>query len=87
MATGGPAYAAPPYSGPIFIDPDVITESDPSAFKSIEDAGRGYRTMYDRRPEDWVYLNAFLFTASFSDGGDVEIQVNPEFSDFASARA
>ena len=87
MATRGPAYGAPPYSGTIFIDPDVITESDPSAFKSLEDAGRGYRTMYDRRPEDWVYLNAFLFTASFSDGADVEIQVNPEFSDVASARA
>ena len=42
--------------------------------------------MFDRRV-DWVNLNAFLFNASFSDGPDVEIQVNPEFGGADTARA
>jgi hypothetical protein len=80
------APAAPPFTGTIFIDPDIITEADPTTYLKIEDAGRGEREMYDRR-EDWVYRNAFLFDASFSDGPKVEIQVNPEFGDVDAARA
>ncbi len=78
--------AAPPFSGTIFIDPDIITEADPTTYLKIEDAGRGFREMYDRR-EEWVYRNAFLFDASFSDGPEVEIQVNPEFENVDAARA
>jgi hypothetical protein len=78
--------ATPPFGGTIFLDPDVITESDPTAYQKLTDAGRGQRSMYDRRA-DWVDLNAFLFNASFSDGPDIEIQVNPEFGDVDTARA
>ena len=77
---------SPPFSGTIFLDPDILTEADPTTFQKIEDAGRGERTMYDRR-SGWVYENAFLFNASFSDLPDVEIQVNPEFGDTDTARA
>jgi hypothetical protein len=80
------AKATPPFDGTIFLDPDVITEFDPTAYQKLTDAGRGQRTMYDRR-SGWVYLNAFLFNASFSDGPDIEIQVNPEFGDVDVARA
>lgn len=78
--------ATPPFGGTIFLDPDVITESDPTAYQKLTDAGRGQRSMYDRRA-DWVDLNAFLFNASFSDGPEIEIQVNPEFGDVDTARA
>ena len=77
----------PPFDGTIFIAPDVITENDPTAYRSLADAGQGFRTMFDRRSDGWENLNAFLFTASFSDGDDIEVQVNPEFSDVDSARA
>ena len=73
--------------GTIFLDPDIITASDPTTYQSIENAGRGDRLMFDRRVNDWVHLNAFLFHASFSDGLDIEIQVNPEFGDQNTALA
>ncbi len=31
MATRYPSYGVPPYNGTIFIDPDFIIESNPSA--------------------------------------------------------
>ena len=83
--TVGLAFGEPPYHGTIFLDPDVITDADPTTFTKIEDGGTGERTMYDRR-SGWVHLNALLFNAGFSDAPDVEIQVNPEFGDVDSAR-
>ena len=80
------AKASPPFGGTIFLDPDIITESDPTTYQKLTDADRGERNMYDRR-SGWVYLNAFLFNASFNDGADIEIQVNPEFGDADVARA
>ena len=71
--------ADPPYAGTVWIDPDVITPSDPTALVSVTDAGRGVRTMFDRRVEAWIEINAYLFMALFDDGLTVEIQVNPEF--------
>ena len=86
VLTACTGLGSPPFSGTIFLDPDILTEADPTTFQKIEDAGRGERTMYDRR-SGWVYENAFLFNASFSDLPDVEIQVNPEFGDTDTARA
>jgi len=80
-------HADPPFSGTIFLDPDIITESDPTTHQGVVDVGRGNRTMFDRRVNGWVYLNAFLFKASFSDGLEIEIQVNPEFSNATTALA
>ncbi len=77
--------AEPPFSGTIFIDPDIITPLDPSAFQAVGEAGRGLRWMFDRRVNDWVYLNAFLFNSSFDDGLSIEVQVNPEFGSAALA--
>jgi len=41
--------------------------------------------MFDRRIEGWITVDAFLFIAHFSDGDDIEIQVNPEFGTVESA--
>ena len=75
----------PPYSGTIFIDPDIITEDDLSTFIEAPYAGQGVRTMYDRRVNDWITVTAYLFDASFNDGLTSEIQVNPEFGSSDSA--
>ena len=82
---GGSLVLDPPYSGTIFIDPDIITENDLSTFLEAPYAGQGVRTMYDRRVNDWITVTAYLFNASFNDGLTCEIQVNPEFSSSDSA--
>jgi len=69
----------PPFSGTIFVDPDIILMNDPTAFAEIVAAGRADRTVFDRRADAWVSINAILFNASFDDGFEVEMQVNPEF--------
>jgi len=70
----------PPYWGTIFIDSDIITSNDESTFQSTQYSGQGFRTMYDRRVNNWITVNAYLFDTNFSDGLYCEIQVNPEFS-------
>ena len=42
--------------------------------------------MFDRRPADWVTLNAYLFNARFDDGLNSEFQVNPEFGSVLAAQ-
>ena len=79
--------ASPPFAGTVFIDPDVITPSDPSSLIDVTYAGRGERTMFDRRPADWVVLDAYLFNARFDDGLSSEVQVNPEFGSVLAAQA
>ena len=69
----------PPFGGTIFIDPDIIVSSDPTTFQSVKYIGQELRTMFDRRINDWISVNAYLFNAIFDDGISFEIQVNPEF--------
>lgn len=73
------ANAEPPFAGTIFLDPDIIKSTDPNAFVSLRATGQGIRQMFDRRPDDWVIVNAYLFVATYDDGLQIEIQVNPEF--------
>ena len=82
-----PAVVRPPFEGTIFIDPDIITPSDPTTFQDLSVAGQGSRTMFDRRVDGWITVVAHLFNASFDDGLSVEIQVNPEFGESAIALA
>ena len=79
------AHAEPPFSGTIFLDPDIITDTDPTTFTHLVDSGQAVRRMFDRRVNGWVSVNAFLFNANYSDGLVSEIQVNPEFGNRAGA--
>ena len=71
----------PPFHGTIFLDPDILTSSDPTAFNSSTYVGQASRSMFDRRVNKWTKVQAFLFKAVFDDGLEIEIQVNPEFQD------
>lgn len=82
-----PVAAEPPFFGTIFLDPDIITDQDPTAFASLADKGTGTRTMYDRRLNAWVVLEPYLFEAAYDDGLVIEFQVNPEFGSVEAARA
>ncbi len=75
----GSGFADPPFSGTIFVDPDIITEADPSTFIEIEPIGEGVRQVFDRRINQWVNLNLHLFQLRFEDGIVVEARVNQEF--------
>ena len=57
----------PPFGGTIFINSDIITPEDPTAFISLIYNGQGSRTMFDRRVNDWVTLNPYLFPAQYDD--------------------
>ena len=74
------AAEKPPYHGTIFIAPMVITAEDPTAFQQLEGRGAGSRKMFDRRANDWIQREAWLFHATFDDGLAIEVQVNPEFN-------
>ena len=76
----------PPFGGTIFIDPDIITPDDPTTFSGLTYAGQAPRRMFDRRVNDWVVYDAFLYQATFDDGLTAEVQVNPEFVDTALTR-
>ena len=81
------AFAVPPFSGTVFLDPDIITPSDPTTYVGMVFTGQGMRTMFDRRINAFANYNAYLFNAQFSDGFTVEIQVNPEFGSAGNAQA
>ena len=83
----GPVGLRPPVLGATtFIDPDIITASDSSALTGVVANGQGSRTMFDRRVDADVTVDAWLFDASYDDGLSVEFQVNPEFSDTTATR-
>jgi probable HAF family extracellular repeat protein len=88
-ATSAPELtsAAPPYSGTIFIDPDIITPADPTTYVSATYTGQGKRVMFDRRTNSFNTYNAYLVNVAFSDRPTVEFEVNPEFGSSAAAMA
>ena len=81
--------ATPPFGGTIFLDPDIITDSDDTTFESLFYVGQATRKMFDRRVDNWITVTPFLFNATYDDGLSIEIQVNPEFqgSDAAEVEA
>ncbi|MCY4505409.1 MAG: hypothetical protein OXG35_00395 [Acidobacteria bacterium] len=84
----GPA-AAQPFSGTVFMSPNVITSADPTSLTEVRYVGRGERVIYDRRYDSWVTVNAYLFQVRYEQAsrtpapgqtaGQIEFQVNPEF--------
>lgn len=74
---------AQPYSGTIFIDPDIISDSDPSTLVSVTPAGQGQKTVWDYRVNNWITINAFLYDVQWNDGLTSLGVVNPEFGSAA----
>ena len=69
----------PPYDGTAFLNPNVITNEDPTAFETLTYIGKRTRFMYDRRTDRFDDTSAYLFVASYRDGLTIEMQVNSEF--------
>ena len=69
-----------PYRGSVFISNNILNSSDISTFISLESISDNPRTMFDRRNNgSWITVTPFLFEAKFSDGTQIEVQVNNEF--------
>ena len=79
--------AAIMFDGTIFVDPDIITNTDPSMYSYLTPAGSANRQMYDNRVNAWTEVKAVLFTATYTNGRKIEMQVNPEFGNGAAARS
>ena len=86
LVLAAPACATPPFSGTVFLDEDIIPSDSPTRFVSASYAGQAQRTMFDRRLNAFASFNAYLFQASYSDGLQIEFQVNPEFGSVQAAQ-
>ena len=77
----------PPFSGTLWVDPDIITADDPTSFESITANGEGIVSMYDYRVMGMITVNAFLFDVEYDDGLTIEVAVNTEIESFEEAQA
>jgi hypothetical protein len=75
-----PASSQPLFGNTVWFDPDIITEDDPSSFVEVVAAGTGKRNVFDRRTNSFNQIEAILFKARFGSDTEVEVRINPEFS-------
>ncbi len=75
----------PPYQGTVFITPNLLGPTDPTSLQSVTYIGRGERRVFDRRPDKWITIDAYLFDVRYEDA-ELEFQVNPEFGSREAAR-
>ena len=75
----------PPYDGTVYVTPNILGPDDPTSLQTVTYVGRGLREIYDRRPDKWITVNAYLFSVRY-DGTVLEFQVNPEFGSEEAAR-
>jgi len=64
-ASSTTAYEQPPYWGTTWVEPNIITPTDPTSYKDYTYRGMGMRNMYDRR-QGWVYVSVHLYKAHYS---------------------
>ncbi len=76
----------PPFSGTVWVTPEILGPDDPSSFGSVTHTGRGMREIFDRRANAWITVNAYLFDVQFGER-TVEWQFNPEFGSAEAAEA
>lgn len=87
VAQPGQAASDPPFTSMADTVFDVIRDTDPSTFVCLHYEGRGTRQMWDKRLDNEFDLEAFLFSAHFTDMPPIEILLNPEFETQEQARA
>lgn len=69
----------PPLNGTAFIDPDILTLQDSTAFESVAVLGSGSRDMFDVRTGQVGTYDVWLFRVDFDDALSLELRVNAEF--------
>jgi len=71
--------AEPPFASTVNNNFNTINGADPTTFVDSVYLGMGERTILDRRFEEAITLDVYLFQANYSDGLAIEFEVNPEF--------
>ena len=79
------AATPPPFSGTVWLTPNILTPDSPTDYVGIASTGTGERRTFDRRT-GWVTQNAYLFRADYSGAPSVEVIVDPEFGSVAAAQ-
>lgn len=74
-----PRPTAPPFRGTIFDFPDLMRESDATAFVELKFVEQGERGMFDRRIDRFETFPVFIFEATYRDRKKIEVAVNREF--------
>ena len=83
------ADSSPPLQNTVWLYNNIITSSDPSAFRSVTYAGQGDREFYDRSSGMWITLNVYLFDVQYDSRQtewQTEFQVHPEHGSREAAR-
>ena len=75
----------PPFAGTPWINPSILGLADSTSLRSVTYAGRGLRTIFDRRNNLYFDVNAYLFDVQLGER-EVEFQVNPELGNINFAR-
>lgn len=75
----------PPFSGTPWTNPRILGPADSTSLRSVTYAGRGLRTVFDRRNNLYFEVNAYLFDVQLGEQ-QVEFQVNPELGDINFSR-
>ena len=83
---GLPHTGEPPFSGTVWVTPEILGPDDPSSFGTVTYTGRGMREIFDQRANAWITVNAYLFDVRFG-ARTVEWQFNPEFGSAEAAEA
>ena len=76
----------PPFTGTVWITPNILGPSDLSSLQGATYAGRAVRAFWDRPAEAWVMLNVYLFDVQFV-GQQTEFQVHPAFGNREAAKS
>ncbi len=77
---------APPLSGTVFLDPDIIRPGDPTLYQSMVYTGQAQRRAWHSGYSETRTFNAYTFDLAFSDGDIVEVAVESALGSQAQAR-
>lgn len=72
---------SPPYGGTVYLDPDIITVSDPTSFEKSLFIGRELKSVYDGRDQQMRDLEVYKYRLEFDDDIALEVHVMPAIGD------
>ncbi len=81
MTDAGVLFAEPPFRNSVVsTDFDFIRSDDPTMAFEVVDAGRARKEMPDKRSDELMADDVFVFELSYRDGVQVEVWADPDFA-------
>ena len=71
--------SSPPFLSTVYMGPDMITQSDPTAFEGLSHRGGVDALMYDYPTRSWEHQRAYYFIATYRDSRPLNVYVHEEF--------